>query len=377
MSQFFSMEKIPGQKVDPVLLGIILLMVGVGLSLLFSASHFAAQRLLGNPLSFVLRQSMWAAIGLVGAWVVSRMTVATWRKIVPFLLLASLILMIMTFIPLFGRELMGARRWILIGGFSFQPSEMVKMTLILYFANLFAKKEGQLEDLKNSLLPPFIVLSVFSFLILMQNDYSTAAFVFLIGFICFFLAGVKLRYLIPALLGSSILGGLVLFSRSYRVERLMAFLDPGADPSGAGYQILSAKRALSEGGMWGVGIGAGTRKLGGIPEVQSDFIFAVLGEEMGFLGVLLMFLLFGLLLWKGVSIAMKTQDRFTFLLASGISILISLQFLINVGVVSGVLPATGIPLPYFSSGGSALFINLLMAGFLLGLSRKSDEGVNR
>jgi cell division protein FtsW len=215
-----------------------------------------------------------------------------------------------------------------------------------------------------------LVVSLFVTLIYLQNDFSTALFILLIALAMLLIAQVRIVYFILLSLLIVPLGGMLLFTKAHRVRRLMAFLNPLADPSGSGYQVIAAQKALISGGFWGRGLGKGVRKLGGLPEAHSDFIYAVIGEEAGFLGALFVLLLFLLLAWRGFSLVVRSKDSFTRFLAFGITSTITLQALLNIAVVTGLIPATGIPLPFFSSGGSSMLITLIMGGVLINLSRQ-------
>jgi cell division protein FtsW (lipid II flippase) len=280
-------------------------------------------------------------------------------------------------LTLFNPALQGAQRWIVVGGFSFQPSELAKMTLILYLAHIFSKKGYDIKDFKRGLLPPLVVVVVFLVLTLMQNDYSTMIFLAVLALGMFFVAGLQNRYFIILGTVGLPLSIIYLFLEEYRVLRILNFLNPFRDPTHSSFQILSSLRTLGEGGLWGGGLGAGVRKLGGLPDVQADYILANVGEEVGFLGILIVFTLFSLLFYRGVRISFSHKNMFYKYLGLGISFSIFLQFLLNAGVVVGALPATGIPLPFFSAGGSSLLITLLMMGVLLGLSRQQRPSPGR
>ncbi len=369
----YDVLKVRSGRSDFFLTSLVVLMTGLGLSFLFSASYFVGERLFDNSYHFFIRQVFWAIIGGIGAFFASRVPYDIMKKYVPIFLIVTFILMLLTLVPFLSRPLMGARRWIILGPLTFQPSELLKLTMILYIANFYSKRPHSMDSAQETFIPPMLVVLGLSALCLLQNDFSAAVFSFVLGVGMMFAAGLKLKFLLPTLVLGIPTGLFFLFSRDYRVDRLMTFFNPSMDPSGAGYQILAARRALSSGGFWGLGVGSGVRKLGAIPEVQADFIGAVMGEETGFFGLLLLFGLFGFFAFKAFQISWAEKDLFRLLLATGIGISITLQFLINLGVVSGALPATGVTLPFFSSGGSSLFVHLVMAGILIGLSRKQDD----
>lgn len=376
MSHSFSPERIdPGHRVDPVLMAVIMLLLGTGLSVLFSSSFFRAEQLFSDPLRFLRGQTLWVTVGLVAASVIARVPLSALQRLVIPMLGVSLLLMVLTFVPGFGTEFHGAQRWIIISGRSFQPSELVKVVLVFYLAYLLSRKHESMDDPVNALLPPFLVLSLFSGLIYLQNDFSTAVFTMLLGLVMFFVAGAPFRYFFGLLVTAGPLAVILLLTREHRVNRLLAFIEPTLDPGGSGFQILAAERALMSGGMWGNGIGMGTQKVGSLPEVQSDFIFAVVAEEMGFFGVLAIIGLFAAFAWRGYLIAIHASDRFRCYLAFGLTSLLLGQSLLNIAVVGGAVPATGLPLPFFSSGGSSMLMTLVACGLLLNVSRNSSEAV--
>lgn len=376
MSDRFSIERVHHRNGDMTLLLLILLVLGVGLSTLFSASYYYGGKRFDEPYHFFIRQLGFVGIGAILAFLASRVPMDWLMRQIPVLLVVSFLLMVATFVPGIKQSIMGANRWIIISGFSFQPSELVKLTLILYLSSILAKKSERLDDVVNSIIPPLLVVIGFTSLIYLQNDFSTAFFVLMVAMVLFFLAGMKIRYFSLLFLMVMPMAGMLIFTKEHRVRRLIAFIDPTSDPVGAGYQVIAAQDAIKAGHFWGNGLGRSVEKLGGLPEAHSDFIFAVFAEELGFLGVLFAIALFIALALKGYSLAMSyaETDRFAFLLAFGLTSCIVFQAFINMAVVAGMLPATGLPLPYFSHGGSSMVISLVMAGLLLNLARTKEEG---
>jgi cell division protein FtsW len=366
----FSAERVKQyQSRDTFLQVAIILLAGLGITTLFSASYYYAELKFDDALHFVRRQLMFLGLGTVLAIVMARTPLDMVKRYSVPLILISLALSLATFIPGIGQEIMGARRWIYVFGYSFQPSELAKVAVILYLAYMLSKKEERINDFMNSLFPPLLVVFVFVAIIYLQNDFSTAFFIFFIALAMFFIANIRLIYFFLLLSIGIPLGGILLFTKEHRVQRLIAFLHPESDPIGAGYQINAAKSALVKGGLWGTGVGEGAKKLGGLPEAHSDFVFAVLGEEMGFLGVLFVIAIFGFFAYRGYLIAYHGKDKYVHYLAFGITTCVLYQALLNIAVVSGLIPATGIPLPFFSSGGSSLVMTLIMAGILVNLSK--------
>ena len=322
---------------------------------------------------FFKRQLIWVVLGAVAAAIAAHLPLSVLRQGTPVVLAAALILTVLTFIPGIGEPIMGARRWLFLFGQSFEPSELVKFSVVLYLASIFSKKQDRINDPINALLPPLLVVSLFVTLIYLQNDFSTAFFIVLIALAMFLIAQVRIIYFVLLSLLFVPVGGMLLFTKAHRVRRLMAFLNPLADPSGSGYQVIAAQSAFVSGGFWGRGLGRGVKKLGGLPEAHSDFIYAVVGEEAGFLGAVLVLALFVLLAWRGFSLVMKGKDSFSRYLAFGITSTITLQALLNIAVTIGLVPATGIPLPLFSSGGSSMLVTLVMGGILINISRQGVQ----
>jgi cell division protein FtsW len=370
----FRIERVEKRSGDSMLILLLIVIVGVGVAVLFSASYYYGGKKFDEPYHFFSRQLLFVGIGAVGAAVTAKLPRRTIRRFIPHLLMLTILLLAATFVPGIGERIMGANRWIIIGGLSFQPSELAKLALILYLSTILAKKQERMDDVINSLVPPLLVLGLIAALIYLQNDFSTAFFVLLMGLVLFFIAGVRLRYFLLLFFTILPLAVMLIFTKEHRVRRLMTFLNPSSDPTGTGYQVIAANSALRRGDFWGTGFGMGTEKLGGLPEAHSDFIFAVYAEEAGFIGVLLIIGLFIAFAVRGYAVALQFEaHRFEFFLAFGITSCILYQALVNMAVVSGLLPATGLPLPFFSHGGSAMVVALLMCGLLLNLSHGPEE----
>ncbi len=351
-------------RFDPILGSVVILLLAIGLGTLWSASWFRAQQLYGEPLRFILRQGMWTGVGL------SFMLIATFspldlvRRGMPILVGLGLFVSILPFVPGISAQYLGAQRWIILFNVSFQPSEFVKVVLVLYLAHMLGRRKGDYSEPMTSLVPPALMVMLFAVITLIQNDYSTSVFLVMVALALFFAAEVPMRYFIRTVGLVGPMAVIFIFTREHRVRRLIAFINPRFDPAGSGFQILAARRALESGGTWGAGIGQGVRKIGGLPEAQSDFIFAVLGEELGYIGVILLVILFLIFGLRGVYLARRQEDWFRSLVIFGCSMSITLQALVNIAVVAGVIPATGIPLPFFSSGGSSLMVTLIMVGLI-------------
>ena len=368
------MERIGRRAGDPLLLGVQVLLLTLGLAALFSASHFYAERVFHDPYYLVKRQLTFMLVGLAAFALSARTPLPLLRRATPVLLAVAFLLCLATFVPGLGRSVLGARRWIFLFGQSFEPLELAKLAVVLYLASILAKKQERMDDPLNSLIPPLLVVLAFAGVIYLQKDFSTSVFLLVIALCMFLMAQVRLLYFVLLALLFVPLGGLLLFTQAYRVQRLVAFFNPLVDPAGSGYQLIAARSALAGGGLWGRGLGRGLKSLGALPEAPSDFIFAVIGEEAGFLGALFVVFLFLLFAWRGYTVAYRAQDAFTAFLAFGLTTTIFLQALLNFAVVTGLVPSTGIPLPFISAGGSCLVTSLAMSGLLLNLSRQPEAG---
>lgn len=366
MAGNFIVEKESRRCCDPLLLAVMALLVGIGLTFLFSASYPNALRLSKSPEYFFFRQAVMVLLGGGLALLLAALPVEAIKKGVFAVVLVSIVLSIA--VLLMGRDIQGARRWIVVGSRTFQPSELVKLAIILYLADVLSRKEEKLDDFY-TLSHPIVMILLFAFLTFAQNDFSTSIFLVFVGASLLFVAGVKFRYLFSGVLAILPFLLVILFSREHRVKRLIAFFDPEKDPSGVGYQIIKAKDALVSGGFWGRGIGSGVKKFGTLPEAHSDFIFAVIGEEAGFIGIFIVIALFAVFAARGYMITFRSSDRFCFYAGFGITTSIFYQAIMNMAVVSGAIPATGVPLPFFSHGGSSILVTLVMCGILLNMSR--------
>jgi cell division protein FtsW len=367
MYRFDAEKTVP--RGDHVLIASIFLLTGLGLVTLYSSTYTYAQVFYDNGLFFIARQLKFGLAGIILFFIASRVNLEIVRKLIKPLVILALLLCIMTFIPGIRVVRNGASRWIHLGPFFYQPSELVKLALPLYLAHIFDKKQDRIDDFRTGILPPVLVSVLFFGLIYYQNNFSTAVFIALNALVIFFLAGTKLRFFFAATMMFLPLSVLLLLSKEHRVRRLISFIRPDWEPQGAGYQVRNSLLTISSGGFLGKGIGQGTRKNSSVLYVYSDFIFSAFAEESGFLGVLLFTLLFAVFAFLGFRAAMKADTVFKRLLAASLVTMIISQVMANIAVVSGSLPATGIPLPFFSAGGSSLATTLVCAGLIVNISR--------
>jgi cell division protein FtsW len=281
-------------------------------------------------------------------------------------------LLALTFVPGIGAMKNGATRWIRLGVSTYQPSELVKLVLPFYLAHIFGKKNDSLNTFSSGVLPPALITIGFFALIYMQNNFSTACFVLFNALFIFYLAGFKLRYFFGTAMIFIPLSLFFILTREHRLRRFISFLYPEWDPLGSGYQVRLSIMTVGSGGFWGKGIGQGTRKIASVPEIHSDFIFASYAEEAGFIGVCLIFILFGIFAFAAYRTAMRMRDPFRRLLCFGLATTILSQIVLNIAVVIGALPATGVPLPFFSAGGSSLATTLVMCALMVNVSRYAE-----
>ena len=361
-------------KCDIWLLISILLLWGLGMFTIFVCSQGYASRFFNNDsFYFVRRQLICSAAGVALFFVFLVFDMETIKKLVIYIVLITLILCALTFIRPLSIEKNGARRWIRLPlRFTFQPSELVKFSLVLYLASYFDKLSEDVSGEKD-VLPCVGVSLLMVILVLLQKDFSTSVFITLVGILMFFVAGAKLRWVFPFLLIAIPIGIIIVASEQYRIERIIGFLKPSEGIQSFNYQANASKAAISAGGVWGVGIGNGLSKLNSIPEVQADYIFAGWSEAMGYVGVISYIALLILFAWRGYKAAFECPNRFAAYGCFGCVSVLVMQSIVNCMVVCGLLPSTGIPLPFFSVGGSSIIITLGMCGFILNASRCEEK----
>ncbi len=354
---------------DLVLFGAALALVSIGLVMVYSASSVVAYDRMADSAYFFKRQAVWAALGLAAMIIARSLHYERLRGFAAPLLLVSALLLVAVLIPGIGRVAGGARRWIIAGPVGFQPVEIAKFALLLYMAHFAARRGLMMRDLRRGAVPPLVITGIYAALVLRQPDMGSALMLCGVAVLIMFLAGVRLAHL--ALIGVSAVPAVAaaVLLAHYRVQRVLGFLDPWSDPQGRGFHVIQSLLAFGSGGVLGVGLGASSQKFFYLPERHTDFIFAIIGEEMGLVGTGGLLLLFALLTYRGLLIARAAPDRFGALLAGGITAMIAGQALLNMGVATGLLPITGIPLPFVSFGGSSLIMTMMQVGILLNVSR--------
>ncbi|HUX36567.1 MAG TPA: FtsW/RodA/SpoVE family cell cycle protein, partial [Rectinemataceae bacterium] len=350
---------------DGILASGLFLAAGTGMAVLWSASTGYAISLGHASWWFAARQAaFWVpAIAIFAA--AAFVPLERLRKGIGILTLLGLVLLVLPFLPVIGERRNGAARWIDLGFTTVQPSEFWKPIAIVYLAHVLDRRGRARGDTHpSSLVGPFVLVSFGALLVYLQNDFSTAVIAMVAVAAVFWIAGAPLGAFAGLGFAGTALGTLMVLTSDFRLRRILSFLFPSYEPHGQSYQILASLHAIREGGWFGKGFGLGTLKIGSIPEVQSDFVFASFSEEVGFFGVLLFFALWGLVTWRAFSNALRDEDRFRSLLGFGLGFLLALEILINTAVAAGVVPATGIALPFFSAGGSSLMASAAIAGIL-------------
>ncbi|MGM0383070.1 MAG: putative lipid II flippase FtsW [Thermodesulfobacteriota bacterium] len=361
-------------KSDSVILIAVLLLIGVGLIAIFSASSILAEQRYGDHYYYLKKQGVFCLFGLLLMIAATHINYLFYRSFVYFFMGLSLLLLILLFVPGFGVKVAGAQRWLRFGLISLQPSEAAKLCLAIFVAYSMSKHAENMGTFLHGLLPNVLMASIFMILILLQPDLGTALIIGMWVLILLFIGGVNLGQLM-VLLG--LLTPIVFYLIShtaYRLHRWWAFLNPWEDPQGFGFQIIHSFLAFGSGGLFGVGLGNSKQKLFYLPEPHTDFILSIIAEEIGFIGVSVILILFTFIIIKGMKIALHAQELFGTYLALGITCMLAVQVMVNMGVVMALLPTKGLTLPFISYGGSSLVVNLIGIGILMNISKKTLNG---
>lgn len=351
---------------------IVLALCLFGIIMVFSASYYDSISETGSPYAYLIRQSLWFGLGLVTMVLFSRVDYHIWGKLWLLAYLLGLVLLVAVIIPGIGVNINGATRWINVGPITIMPGEIAKICLILYISGLYARSP-ELPKQFGGMMAIIVLTVLYAALILKQPNMSTA---FTIIFICggMLLVGGAKIYQMLLLAGVGAVGGYVLIVTSdYRRQRLLSFLDPFEDPLNTGYQVVQSLLALGTGGFKGLGLGNSVQKYLYLPESQNDFILAIIGEELGFIGIVVLLIVYLVLIWRGCVAAMRAKDLYGMMLASGITIMIGVQVAINVAVVTSSMPPTGVILPFVSYGGNALLLLMGLMGILWNITRQSEQ----
>jgi len=363
-----------GKKINKNLLYIVLLLIVFGLAMIASAGIAYSRSRFGDPYYFFKHQLFYGVLpGLFILYVVQKIDYNFWKKIAFPLFILSIFFLILVFVPGIGSQIYGASRWLQLGSFSFQPSEMLKFSIIIYLSAWLEARSEKVKDFYEGLLPFLVVVGVVSFLLEKQPDMGTLGIIIFISIAIFFVSGAKISHLVAIFISGFAALALLIKFESYRMNRFLVFLHPELDPRGIGYQINQALLAIGSGGIFGVGLGHSMQKFNYLPEPVGDSIFAIIGEELGLIGIFVLIGLFVAVAIIGFRIAKNAPDRFSQLATVGITSWIIFQAFINISAISGLIPLTGIPLPFISYGGTSFIFLMMGIGVLLNISKQSGH----
>ena len=356
---------------DSILCVTVAILVLIGIVMVFSSS--AAYTEQNDSFYFLKRQVLWCLLGTGLLLITKNLDYHKLHHYTYPIMIFTFLLLVVVMFPEFSKKVGGARRWLAFGGFSFQPSELAKFTLVLFIAKSLVKRADKLRSFAYGYLPNLIVLGFFFIPILFQPDFGTVMVILTVTFTMLFIAGLRKKFLFLSILAIIPFIALAISFAEYRTRRIIAFLNPWEDPSGAGFQAVQSFYAFGRGGFWGAGLGESSQKLYRLPEAHTDFIFSVIGEELGFVGTTAIVLLFLIFIWRGFLTAYQAKDPFGTHLATGLTLLIGLQAFINLGVASGLLPTKGLTLPFISMGGSSMLVTMLSVGVILNISEQTAK----
>lgn len=358
-------------RMDFGILFVVLALCAIGLVMVFSASYYSAQEKLGDAFYYVRKQAIYLCISIPAMLILTRVDYHVLDKLKTPILLVCTILLVA--VLLFGSEYNGAKRWLSIAGQSIQPSEVAKFGMMIYMSAFMATRQHLMKDFIKGLLPMLLVLGLICGLIMLQPNMSMAVIIGMMGIAMLYVGGADFKYIAMLMLAGVALFFLLTVVAEYRMKRLISFTNPWEDPAGTGYQLIQSLYALGAGGLFGQGLSNSRQKLLYLTFGESDFVFSIVGEELGFVGAAVVLLLYLFIVYRGIRVALKCKDRFGSLLAAGITIVFALQVAVNVGVVTGVMPTTGQAMPFISAGGSSLLIFMSAMGVLLNISRHTSE----
>ena len=362
-------ERLRNSPAAVLLIGSTALLTIIGLVMVLSASSVSSYAQYGSSFLFFKRQALYAVVGTAALVATAHIRYRAWQRLWVPLLAVTAALLLLVLHPGAGTVAGGSARWIALGPVTVQPSELAKLAVVTFAAAVMVKKQKHLDEPLHLAMPLLPVLAAVCGLILLQPDLGTAVLIAGIAGVVVYVAGVRLRYLATSVLLGGVLAGALVLSHHYQRVRLLAFLHPWKDPMNTGYQVVQSLMGLGSGGLFGVGLGASRQKWMYIPNAHTDFIFSILGEELGLIGELVVLVLFGILLYAGIRIAVRAPDSYGRLVAAGITGWLGLQTLVNLGTVTGLVPVTGVPLPLVSFGGSSLVVTLAAIGIMVNIGR--------
>ena len=358
-------------KGDYLLVVAVVLLAIIGCVFIYSASNYSAQKTYGDSLYFVKKQVIGVCLGVVVMFVMAIYDYNKLIKFTPYVAIISFVTLILVFVPVIGVENYGAKRWIGVGGITLQPSEIAKFSLILFSATYISKNPEKIKTFLG-ILPVLIFGGLTCLLIIIEPNMSITVCVAMLMLTILFSAGMKIKHFIILIIPAFFAGVLLILLEPYRLDRLAAFLNPWSSPKGEGYQLLQSLYALGSGGLFGVGLFNSRQKFSFLPFAESDFILSVIGEEIGYVGLIIFFLLLFFIVYRGLKIASRSKNIFGFILAIGITMIFGIQTIVNALVVTGSIPPTGLPLPLVSSGNTSIIIFMAEMGMLFNISRQGS-----
>lgn len=350
----------------------VIILLALGLIMVFSSSYPYAYYYFNDGLYFIKKQLMWAAVGAIAMVFTANFDYRNYKRLAFPILAVSFILLLAVLVV--GKDLNGAKRWLGVGGLTFQPSEVAKLALIIYFAASLSQIQNKIKEFKY-LFRYWLVLGLFMLLLLLEPHFSVCIIIGLTLVIVLLVAGARIRYFVMISLPVFFAGVMMVILEPYRLKRLTTFLDPFSDALGSGWQVIQSLYAIGSGGLFGVGFGNSRQKFLYVSEPQNDFIFSIICEELGLIGALAILAIFAVLLWRGMKIAINAPDTFGCLLVTGIIALVGVQVVLNIAVVTSSIPTTGVPLPFFSAGGSSLLFLMAAMGIILNVSKYKKQRI--
>ncbi|NIP30848.1 MAG: putative lipid II flippase FtsW [Candidatus Dadabacteria bacterium] len=373
LKKLFKIFDFNNKNFDFILLGSVLVLTSLGMLMVYSTSSIFSLEKYGDSSHFLKLHTLYLTIGIISLVIFMHVDYKFLRKMVYPIYILGLILLVLVLIPGIGKEVSGAQRWIQLSQFTFQPSELCKFILVLYLAHSLTKKKSKIDSFWVGFFSHIVIAGLYIFLIFLEPDFGTSSVLLIVLFIMLFIGNVRLRYLLLLGLISVAFVASAILTKGYRMDRVTSFMDPWKDPLGSGYQTVQSFVAFGLGGLYGTGLGDSSQKLFFLPQAHTDFIFSIMAEEFGFIGVVFILLLFFLVLIRSIRISLRAPDSFSSYLVFGIIVLIIMQASINMGVAVGLFPTKGITLPFISYGGSSLISSLAAIGIILSISRHGKK----
>jgi len=359
---------------DSTLFITVLILAGLGIIMVLSASSHLGEVSYGSPYFFFKRQIIWVIAGIAVMLFLSRLDYKIYKSLYIVIFLVSLGMLVLVLVPGIGSgEIRGAKRWIDLGFMDFQPSELAKLATIIFLSASLSNNYKKLSKFWVGLVPYFVIIGLVCALLFLEPHYSSMAIIVAISAILLFVSGAKIWHFLICLLPVGVIAGVLIAIEPYRVSRIFGYLKPFDDVAGKGWQIVQSLYAIGTGGIFGLGLGQSKQKYLYLPDAHNDFILAIWAEETGLLGMALIVILFGIFIWRGIRIATKAPDLFGGLLATGITMLVAIQVVLNIGIITNLLPVTGMPVPFLSYGGTSMLFFMAEIGILLNISRKIES----